>query len=77
MQQAPPAPDPGRRVYEEYVAARRELGESVDALRYDDFLALLERQRQAHRKALQCDDVEYSVRVKDGKATLVARPVRK
>jgi hypothetical protein len=62
-------------LYDRYVAAKRELGLDVRMGR-SDFDQQLEQQREALQKKLG-REVQFEVRVEDGKVKLAARKVRK
>ena len=62
-----------RAVYDSWKKAQRELGRSSD-VDFERFQKKLEKQRQAQKAKYGWDDVSYSVRVKDGKVALVAKP---
>ncbi len=68
--------DPNERaVYDSWVKAQKKLGRKSD-VDFDRFRAKLDKQRQAQKDKYGWNDVNYSVRVKDGKVALVAKPVR-
>ena len=62
-----------RAVYDSWKKAQKELGRSSD-VDFERFQKKLEKQRQAQKAKYGWDDVNYSVRVKDGKVALVAKP---
>lgn len=79
---APPTPAPAAKgpsemenLYEAWSSARAEVG--LKEVAYDKFAAKMTATRTKHRKQLGADDVKYSVKVKDGKVALTAKPVRK
>lgn len=62
-----------RAVYDSWKKAQKELGRSSD-VDFDRFQKKLAKQRQAQKDKYGWDDVSYSVRVKNGKVALVAKP---
>ena len=64
-----------RAVYESWKKAQKELGRdgNVD---FDKFQKKLSKQRDSQMEKYGWSDVNYSVRVKDGKVALVAKPVQ-
>lgn len=70
-----PPPDPARKLYEEFAAAKRETGEGL-AMDFDAFRAFLEKQKAAIAKKYGAKKVDFAVAVKDGKVTLKAKMVR-
>jgi hypothetical protein len=78
----PPAPDAGggggggdkreRAVFESWKKAQKELGRKSD-VGFDRFQAKLAKQKQAQMEKFGWSDVNYSVRVKNGKVNLVAK----
>jgi hypothetical protein len=62
-----------RAVYDSWKKAQTEVGRSSD-VDFERFQQKLAKQRQAQKDKFGWDDVSYSVRVKDGKVALVAKP---
>lgn len=69
------APDRLRKVFDEFVAARKKAGQGTASLNYDNFKQLLTKQAEQLRKG-GYRDVDFGVAIKDGKASVVARPKR-
>ncbi len=67
--------EPMRRLYEDWKKAGREAGSSKD-VDFKGFSKRMQNQRLKHLQKFGCDDVAYSVRVKDGKVALIAKPFR-
>jgi len=65
--------DNERVVYESWKKAQKDLGRKSD-VDFDRFQAKLAKQREAQKDKYGWTDVNYSVRVKDGKVALVAKP---
>ena len=65
-----------RGIFDKFVDAKREMGESIGGLSFDKFRAQLEKQVDSIRGKTQCKDVEFSVIRKDGKVSLTAKPIR-
>lgn len=65
-----------RRVYEEFVALKKELGEPVDRLSYEKFTGTLQRNKDALMARHVCDKVTFRVYEKQGKAALKASPIK-
>lgn len=70
-----PPKDPTRRLYEEFAAAKREVGEGL-TMDFEAFRAFLERQRTSIAQKYGARKVDFAVAVKDGKVTLKAKMVR-
>jgi hypothetical protein len=64
-------------VYEEFLALKKELGESVDQLTYDKFKGTLVKNRDTLKDRYGCASVKFHVYEKGGKASLKATPVKK
>jgi len=79
---APPAPrasaeekrDKFRDVFDSYVAARHNAGQSTGGLNFDSFRRQLEKQAELLRNQRGFKDVDFGVTTKNGKISLVARP---
>ncbi|MEZ4269262.1 MAG: MXAN_5187 C-terminal domain-containing protein [Myxococcota bacterium] len=67
--------DPTRKVFETWQAAQSQLGNTAK-VDYEKFRDKLERQKQEQISKHGWKDIDYAVRVKDGKVALVARPVK-
>jgi len=65
-----------KRLYDQYVDAKKDLGETIDALSFSKFQTQLEKQVDQIRQKTQCKDVEFGVIRKDGKVSLTAKPVK-
>jgi hypothetical protein len=64
-----------RRVFDEYVAARRNLGLGVDDLTFDKFVTKLSENTVALKRKHEAKDVRFSVVVRDGKVVLKPQPI--
>jgi hypothetical protein len=81
---ADPAPGAGdfdeladwRRVYEEFIALKRQCGEETGTLTFDKFKGTLQRNKDALVARHNCSRVKFTVYVKEGKAALKASPVK-
>ena len=62
-----------RAVFESWKKAQKELGRNSD-VDFERFQAKLDKHRQAQKEKFGWDSVDYSVRVKNGKVALVAKP---
>ena len=80
-----PAPEAGgdfdeiadwRRVYEEFIALKRQCGEETGTLTFDKFKGTLQRNKDALVARHSCTRVKFTVYVKEGKAALKASPVK-
>jgi hypothetical protein len=69
---APPKKDQMRDVFDDFVAAKAEAGQSTGKLTFDAFKKQLSKQR-SKLKGERGYDVDFGVNVKDGKVSLVAR----
>ena len=65
-----------REVFEQFVATKRECGESVTGLTIEKFSQRLRDNRAALMTKHDCRTVRFSVYVKDGKASLRATPIK-
>jgi hypothetical protein len=63
-------------VFEEYLAVRQKLGESIVGLSLDKFAAKLQSNRQQLIDKYHCKTAHFTVYEKDGKAGIRAVPVR-
>jgi hypothetical protein len=59
-------------LYDSWVAARRELGKSTD-VKFDQFAKRIEEQKARQQKKYGWKEVDYTVRIKNGKVSMVAR----
>jgi len=67
-----PPPDPARKLYEEFAAAKRAAGEGL-TMDFEAFRAFVEKQKAAIAQKYGAKKVDFAVAVKDGKVTLKAR----
>jgi hypothetical protein len=65
-----------RRVYEEFVAVKRQCGEPTAPLTFDKFKGTLQRNKDALVARHSCARVKFTVYIKEGKAALKASPVK-
>jgi hypothetical protein len=82
----PPAPaassdeadelDEWRRVYEEFIALKKQCGEDGASLTFEKFKGTLQRNKDALVARHGCSRVKFTVYVKEGKAALKASPVK-
>jgi hypothetical protein len=70
-----PEPQYLRRIYEEYLAARRGLGENVDNVTFESFSAKLRLNEANLKKKYSCKAVRFRVQVKDKQVTLKPVPI--
>jgi len=63
-------------VYDEFVATKKQCGESVAGLTLDKFRLRLQENRNSLMARHACRTVRFSVYVKDGKAALRASPIK-
>lgn len=81
---APPLPSPSadeeeghvREVFDQFLATKRECGESVAGLTLEKFSQRLHDNRAALMAKHDCRTVRFTVYVKDGKASLRATPIK-
>ena len=64
-----------RNLYEEFLGAKRECGESIDNLTFTRFQNRLVRNRASLIERFDCRTVSFQVAIKKGKATLKATPI--
>jgi hypothetical protein len=67
--------DPMRNLFDQYVALRASLGEKTEGLEFERFLKKLEATKAKILEESGAVDVEFSVREKEGRASLRALPV--
>ena len=65
-----------REVYEQFLAKKRECGESIENLTFEKFKGTLQRNKDALVARHHCTRVKFTVYVKEGKAALKASPVK-
>jgi hypothetical protein len=65
-----------RRVYQEFISLKRQLGENTKKLTYDKFKGTLQRNKDALMKRHKCEQVKFRVYEKQGRAALKASPVK-
>lgn len=65
-----------QRVYEEFIALKRQCGEDTQALTFEKFKGTLQRNKDALVARHNCSRVKFTVYVKEGKAALKASPVK-
>ncbi len=69
------APDAARSVFDSWVEAQGQVGRAAN-VDFDAFKSKLEAQKAKQMEKHGWKDVSYSVKVKDGKVALVAKPVK-
>ncbi|RMH37121.1 MAG: HAMP domain-containing protein [Deltaproteobacteria bacterium] len=72
---AEPEPDYYKRIYAEYVEARKAAGDSVDGVTYEGFVAKLRLTEANLKKKYNSRAVRFRVVTKDGKVTLKPVPI--
>lgn len=65
-----------QRVYEEFLAVKKQCGEPTASLTFDKFKGTLQRNKDALVARHNCARVKFTVYVKEGKAALKASPVK-
>jgi hypothetical protein len=65
-----------RRVFEEFLALKKQCNEPTSSLTFEKFQGTLERNKAALVARHQCTHVKFTVYLKDGKAALKASPVK-
>jgi hypothetical protein len=82
---APPAAEPGdayneaeewKKVYEEFLALKKQCGEPTAPLTFEKFKGTLQRNKDGLVARYNCTRVKFTVYMKDGKASLKASPVK-
>lgn len=63
-----------RSLYTEYVDAKRRNGDNIERVSFRGFVRSIMRTRDAQLVRFGCDELDYSVRVRDGKVAVVAHP---
>jgi len=69
-----PKSDPVGRLLEQFVNAKKKVGENADGLTREKMAAVIQQQSQALKAKYNCKSVEFRVVVEDGKAKLKAIP---
>lgn len=70
-----PVDDSYRSVYEDFLSLKRKCGESTSNLTYEKFASKLRSSRESLMAKHDCEDVHFEVYIKDGKASLKAKPI--
>jgi len=65
-----------RKVYEEFLALKKQCGEDTSTLTFEKFKGTLQRNKDALVARHSCNRVKFTVYVKEGKAALKASPVK-
>jgi hypothetical protein len=65
-----------RRVFEDFLALKKQCDEPTSSLTFEKFQGTLERNKAALVARHQCSRVKFTVYIKDGKAALKASPVK-
>ena len=65
-----------RRVFEEFLAMKRQCNEDTSALSFDKFKGTLQRNKDALVARQGCSRVKFTVYAKEGRAALKASPVK-
>ena len=65
-----------RKVYEEFLALKKQCGEATASLTFEKFKGTLQRNKDALVARHACTRVKFTVYVKEGKAALKASPVK-
>ena len=65
-----------RHIFDDFIAKKRDCGESTAGLTRDKFLQKLRENKASLVAKHHCRTVRFSVYVKDGKAALKATPIR-
>lgn len=70
-----PEPDYYARIYNEYVAARKQVGDASDGVTFEGFVTKLRLNEGNLKGRYQCSAVRFKVIIKDGKVTLKPVPI--
>ena len=70
-----PEPTYYNRIYNEYIQARQQVGESVAGISYENFVTKLRFNESNLKSTYQCSAVRFRVVVKDDKVTLKPVPI--
>jgi hypothetical protein len=63
-------------IYEKFIALKKQLGEPTEQLTFERFLGTIKKNRDTLVARYKCEQVQFEVYEKDGKASLKAIPVR-
>lgn len=67
--------DSFRTLFEEFIALKRECGESTASLSYEKFASKMRASRDSLMAKHGCDEVKFQLYVRDGRAAVKAKPV--
>jgi len=70
-----PEPDYYKRIYNEYLEARKGVGESIDGVTFESFSAKLRLNEANLKKKYNCRAVRFRVQTKNGQVTLKPVPI--
>jgi hypothetical protein len=70
-----PEPDYYKRVYGEYISARKQLGDNVQNVSYESFVTKVRLNEANLKKKYECRAVRFKIVVKDGRVTLKPVPI--
>ena len=65
-----------RRIFDEYVAARKKVDPNGEAVTYDRFVGQVKKNAAAFQKKHECSDVRFEVVVKDQRVLLKPVPIK-
>jgi hypothetical protein len=63
-------------IYEKFIALKKQLGEPTEQLTYERFSGTIKKNRDTLVARYKCEQVQFEVYEKDGKASLKAIPVK-
>jgi hypothetical protein len=67
--------DSFRTLFEEFIALKRECGESTASLSYEKFASKMRASRDSLMAKHGCEEVRFQLYVRDGRAAVKAKPV--
>lgn len=65
-----------KKLYDEYIELSLQCGEPTDKFTLEQFVSRLAREKERLMRAYQCSNVRFSVRIKAGKPSLKATPIK-
>ena len=64
-----------RRIFDEYITAKKNLGEDTSDLEFDSFIKKMEQNADQLKDQHQAKDIRFDVIVRDGKVVLKPQPI--
>lgn len=68
------APSEMLRLFQDYLEARKRIGQPIEGISFEAFVKTLEKQKEIHKQKLGVSDFTVEVVIKDGKVVLLLKP---